>query len=207
MSTETDASRPHRTRDRGAVPGQLSERVSCGRLRCASGSQQPAIRNPFLHRAPSPAPGITLPSIADLVDRGAIILVCDFAMGHLSKRLATRAGRGANDVHADLRGVRQQPIRYVDRIITGLRAVRRSGQGNRRGGAARYGAAIFKRWRRRRRHIVEPSRRRDHVGIDQTLVRRSVRGAYRLPRVFPSGRTHRRPDWRQRASDRVRVSS
>jgi hypothetical protein len=66
-------------------------------------TQQPAIRNPFWHRAPSPAPGITLPSIADLVDRGAIILVCDFAMGHLSKRLATKSGRGADDVHADLR--------------------------------------------------------------------------------------------------------
>ena len=66
-------------------------------------TQQPAIRNPFLHRAPSPAPGITLPSIPDLVDRGAIILVCDFAMEHLSKRLAAKAGRGADDVHADLR--------------------------------------------------------------------------------------------------------
>jgi hypothetical protein len=66
-------------------------------------TQQPAIRNPFWHRAPSPAPGIILPSIADLVARGAIILVCDFAMGHLSKRLATKSGRSADDVHADLR--------------------------------------------------------------------------------------------------------
>jgi hypothetical protein len=66
-------------------------------------TQQPAIRNPFWHRAPDPAPGITLPSIAELVDRGAIILVCDFAMGHLSKRLATKSGRNADDVHADLR--------------------------------------------------------------------------------------------------------
>jgi hypothetical protein len=67
------------------------------------GTQQPAIRNPFWHRAPSPAPGITLPSMADLVDRGAIVLVCDFAMGHLSKRLATKSARTADDVHADLR--------------------------------------------------------------------------------------------------------
>jgi hypothetical protein len=66
-------------------------------------TQQPAIRNPFWHRAPSPAPGITLPSMADLVDRGGIVLVCDFAMGHLSKRLATKSGRSADDVHADLR--------------------------------------------------------------------------------------------------------
>ena len=66
-------------------------------------TQQPAIRNPFWHRAPSPAPGLTLPSLADLIDRGAIVLVCDFAMGHLSKRLATRLGRNADEVHADLR--------------------------------------------------------------------------------------------------------
>lgn len=66
-------------------------------------TQQPATQNPFWHRAPSPAPGITLPTIADLIDRGAIVLVCDFAMGHLSKRLATKSGRSADDVHADLR--------------------------------------------------------------------------------------------------------
>jgi hypothetical protein len=68
-----------------------------------SATQQPAIRNPFLHRAPSPAPGITLPTMADLVDRGAIVLVCDFAMGHLANRLATKSGRSADDVHTDLR--------------------------------------------------------------------------------------------------------
>lgn len=66
-------------------------------------TQQLATRNPFWHRAPSPAPGITLPSIADLVERGAIVLVCDFAMGHLSKRLAAKSSRSADDVHADLR--------------------------------------------------------------------------------------------------------
>jgi len=66
-------------------------------------TQQPATRNPFWHRAPSPAPGITLPSIADLVARGAIVLVCDFAMGNLSRRLATKSGRAADDVHAELR--------------------------------------------------------------------------------------------------------
>jgi hypothetical protein len=66
-------------------------------------TQQPATRNPFWHRAPNPAPDITLPSMADLVDRGAIILVCDFAMGHLSKRLAPKFNRSAEDVHADLR--------------------------------------------------------------------------------------------------------
>jgi hypothetical protein len=88
-----------------AMTDRLWERYSLGTEYNAKdpATQQPAIRNPFWHRAPSPAPGITLPSIADLVDRGAIILVCDFAMGHLSKRLATKSGRGADDVHADLR--------------------------------------------------------------------------------------------------------
>jgi hypothetical protein len=65
-------------------------------------TQEPAVRNPFWHRAPSPSPGITLPTIADLISRGAIILVCDFALGHLSKRLATKAGRNADDVHREL---------------------------------------------------------------------------------------------------------
>lgn len=83
-------------------------------------TQQPAIRNPFWHRAPSPAPGITLPSIADLVDRGAIILVCDFAMGHLSKRLATKLGRNADEVHADLRKGLVQGAYAVPSGIFGL---------------------------------------------------------------------------------------
>ena len=63
-----------------------------------------AVRNPYWHRAPSPAPGITLPTIEDLVSRGATILVCDFALGHLSKRLATKTGRNADEVHRDLLG-------------------------------------------------------------------------------------------------------
>jgi len=66
-------------------------------------TQQPAVRNPFAYRAPSPAPGITLPTIVDLVQRGAIVLVCDFAMGHLSNRLATKFGKRPDEVHADLR--------------------------------------------------------------------------------------------------------
>jgi hypothetical protein len=66
-------------------------------------TQQPATRNPFAYRAPSPAPGITLPTIIDLVEQGAIILVCDFAMGHLSNRLATKFGKKPDEVHADLR--------------------------------------------------------------------------------------------------------
>ena len=83
-------------------------------------TQQPAVRNPFWHRAPSPAAGITLPSLADLVERGAIILVCDFAMGHLSRRLAAKAGRGADEVHADLRNGLVQGAYAVPSGIFGL---------------------------------------------------------------------------------------
>lgn len=66
-------------------------------------SHDAAVRNPFWHRAPDPVPGITLPSLADLVQRGAIILVCDFALGHLSKRLADKLKRDSTEVHSDLR--------------------------------------------------------------------------------------------------------
>jgi hypothetical protein len=88
-----------------AMTDQLWERYSLGAEYNAKdpATQQPAIRNPFWHRAPSPAPGITLPSMADLVGRGAIVLVCDFAMGHLSTRLATKSGRSADVIHTELR--------------------------------------------------------------------------------------------------------
>lgn len=90
-------------------------------------TQQPATRNPFWHRAPSPAPGITLPSIADFIDRGAIILVCDFAMGHLSKRLATKSGRNSDDIHADLRKGLVQGAYVVPSGIFGLARAQNAG--------------------------------------------------------------------------------
>ncbi len=90
-------------------------------------TQQPATRNPFWHRAPSPAPGITLPSIADLISRGAIILVCDFAMGHLSKRLASRIGRSADDVHAEIRNDLVQGAYAVPSGIFGLARAQNAG--------------------------------------------------------------------------------
>jgi hypothetical protein len=62
-----------------------------------------AVRNPFWHRAPEPLPGVVLPSLADLVGRGAVILVCDFALGHLAKRLAGKTGRKSEEVHEELR--------------------------------------------------------------------------------------------------------
>ncbi|MGH7650328.1 MAG: hypothetical protein ACREMS_00645, partial [Gemmatimonadaceae bacterium] len=39
----------------------------------------PAVRNPFWHRAPDPAPGVRLPTLEDLLKRRTIVLVCDFA--------------------------------------------------------------------------------------------------------------------------------
>ncbi|MDQ6830931.1 MAG: hypothetical protein M3081_18865 [Gemmatimonadota bacterium] len=67
-------------------------------------SKQPAVRNPFWHRNPDPRNAMLSPTLEELVGRGAIILVCDFALGHLAKRLATKAGRDAESVHRDLRG-------------------------------------------------------------------------------------------------------
>jgi hypothetical protein len=66
-------------------------------------TQQPATRNPFWHRAPDPAPGIRMPTLGDLMGRGAIVLVCDFALGHLARRLSTKAGRPQADVYRELR--------------------------------------------------------------------------------------------------------
>lgn len=42
-------------------------------------------------------------SLENLQARGAIFLICDFALEHLSNRLATAAGAKPDDVHAELR--------------------------------------------------------------------------------------------------------
>lgn len=62
-----------------------------------------AVRNPFWHRAPDPAPGVVFPTLADLLARGSIILVCDFALGHLAERIAKKAQRQPEEVHRELR--------------------------------------------------------------------------------------------------------
>ncbi len=64
---------------------------------------QPAERNPFWYRAPDPIPGLVLPSLADLQRGNAIILVCDFALTNLSKRLAAKGAQSAEEIHATLR--------------------------------------------------------------------------------------------------------
>ena len=66
-------------------------------------TREPAVRNPFWHRPPDPLPGVVLPTLADLLGRGAILLVCDFALGHLAKRLADKSGRQSTEVHQELR--------------------------------------------------------------------------------------------------------
>jgi hypothetical protein len=66
-------------------------------------TKEAATRNPFWHRAPSPVPNIVLPTLADVMQRGAIVLVCDFALGHLAKRLAPKVSRTAEEVHRELR--------------------------------------------------------------------------------------------------------
>jgi hypothetical protein len=66
-------------------------------------TQQPATRNPFWRQPPAAPGSIAMPSLEDFVRRGAILLVCDFALGHLSKRLADKAHRSPEDVHRDLR--------------------------------------------------------------------------------------------------------
>lgn len=72
-------------------------------------TQQQAVRNPFWSRSDKAAP-VVVPTLEEFVQRGAIILVCDFAMGHLSARLATKTGRSADEVHADFVG-RSSPAR------------------------------------------------------------------------------------------------
>ena len=66
-------------------------------------TQQPATRNPFWHRAPSPVPDYVMPTLKDFFDGGGFGLVCDFALGHLARRLATKRGTDASAVHAALR--------------------------------------------------------------------------------------------------------
>jgi len=66
-------------------------------------THKPAIRNPFWHRAPDPSPGVVLPTLADLLARRSIILVCDFALGHLAERIAEKTHRQPAEVHRDLR--------------------------------------------------------------------------------------------------------
>ncbi len=66
------------------------------------GTKADAVRNPFWSRGPGVAANGT-PSLEEIVKRGGLILVCDFATGHLSNRLATKLNRPAEEIHQDLR--------------------------------------------------------------------------------------------------------
>lgn len=66
-------------------------------------TQQHALRNPFWHRAPSPVADYVMPVLGDFFDKGGFCLVCDFALGHLARRLAAKAGTTVEQVHAELR--------------------------------------------------------------------------------------------------------
>jgi hypothetical protein len=66
-------------------------------------TQKDAVRNPFWSRAPQAPATPGMPSLQDLVQRDAIILVCDFAMGHLAARLAAKGNQSPDEVHQALR--------------------------------------------------------------------------------------------------------
>ena len=64
-------------------------------------TKQSARRNPFWRHASYAPAG--MPDLADLMQRGCIVLVCDFALGHLARRVATRIGREPESIHQELR--------------------------------------------------------------------------------------------------------
>ncbi|MBL0171254.1 MAG: hypothetical protein IPP90_11075 [Gemmatimonadaceae bacterium] len=64
-------------------------------------TKQPSRRNLWM-TVPDGQPAAT-GSMTDIVRRGAIILVCDFALGHLANRMAAKAGESADSVHRALR--------------------------------------------------------------------------------------------------------
>jgi hypothetical protein len=88
------------------------------------GTRQPALRNAFWRRAPGAATTPVLPTLEDMMRRGAIVLVCDFALGHLARRLATKASRDVDDVHRELRAGFVSGAIAVPSGISGWRAHR-----------------------------------------------------------------------------------
>jgi intracellular sulfur oxidation DsrE/DsrF family protein len=84
-----------------------------------------AIRNPFWGRVPQTTAGV--PTLQELVQRDALILVCDFAMEHLAARLAAKANRTAEDVHQGLRHSLVPGAYAVPSGIFGLARAQNSG--------------------------------------------------------------------------------
>lgn len=90
-------------------------------------TKAPAVRNPFWHRAPDPVPGVKMPTLEDLLKRRAIVLVCDFALGHLATRLATKSGRTADEVHRDLQAAFVPQAYLVPSGVFGLARAQNAG--------------------------------------------------------------------------------
>ena len=63
----------------------------------------PARRNVNLVPEPGASAAVAGMTLQRLAARGAVILVCDFALGHLATRLATKIGATSDAVHAELR--------------------------------------------------------------------------------------------------------
>jgi hypothetical protein len=88
-------------------------------------TKAPARRNPFLRRAKNGTEG--LPDLADLIGRGAILLVCDFSLGHMAARLGDRLSRPVADVHRELQRERIPGSFVVPSGIFGLARAQNAG--------------------------------------------------------------------------------
>jgi len=64
------------------------------------GSTTPIRRNPYLTLAAGANPA--LGSVQNLIERRGIVLVCDFALGHMATRVATKLGKPPEEVHGDM---------------------------------------------------------------------------------------------------------
>jgi hypothetical protein len=91
------------------------------------GTGQPARRNPFWRRPANDPAEIPLPTLEELMQQGAIVLVCDFALGHLSKRLATKLGVEPEKVHGELRAAFVPGALAVPSGIFGLARAQNAG--------------------------------------------------------------------------------
>lgn len=60
----------------------------------------PALRNPFVDRPPGMVPEEG--ALGELVQRGAILLICDFALGHVARSIVNKRGGVLADVHREL---------------------------------------------------------------------------------------------------------
>jgi hypothetical protein len=70
-------------------------------VRDAAGA--PVRRNPSYRPAPDASQPVADMTLGRLQQRGAVVLVCDFALGHLADRLAAKVGTPRETVHAELR--------------------------------------------------------------------------------------------------------